>query len=97
MKERKKETTKNQPLTSFRVGIVRNWDDMKLVWNHAFYEKLKIDPSHSKILLTEPPMNPKKNRERMITEMFETYHFEGVYVAVQAVLTLYAQGACLNV
>ena len=37
-------------------------------------------------------MNPKKNRERMITEMFETYKFEGVYIAVQAVLTLYAQG-----
>lgn len=47
---------------------------------------------HSQVLLTEPPMNPKKNRERMITEMFETYKFEGVYIAVQAVLTLYAQG-----
>ena len=45
------------------------------------------------ILLTEPPMNPKKNRERMVQEMFETYGFAGVYIAVQAVLTLYAQGA----
>lgn len=37
-------------------------------------------------------MNPKRNREKLITEMFETYGFAGVYVAVQAVLTLYAQG-----
>jgi actin-related protein 2 len=37
-------------------------------------------------------MNPKKNRERMIQEMFETYGFHSVYIAVQAVLTLYAQG-----
>lgn len=28
----------------------------------------------------------------MIQVMFETYQFEGVYIAIQAVLTLYAQG-----
>jgi actin-related protein 2 len=43
-------------------------------------------------MLTEPTGNPKGNREKMITEMFEHYGFEGVYIAVQAVLTLYAQG-----
>lgn len=49
----------------------------------------KID---MQVLLTEPPMNPKRNREKLIETMFEKYQFEGVYVAVQAVLTLYAQG-----
>lgn len=43
------------------------------------------------ILLTEPPMNPTKNREKMIEVMFEKYGFAGAYVAIQAVLTLYAQ------
>ena len=37
-------------------------------------------------------MNPKRNREKMIEEMFEKFQFEGVYIAIQAVLTLYAQG-----
>ncbi|EGD76875.1 actin [Salpingoeca rosetta] len=73
-------------------GIVRNWEDMELVWDHTFYEKMKIDPTQSKVLLTEPPLNPKKNREKMITTMFEKYQFQGVHIAVQAVLTLYAQG-----
>jgi hypothetical protein len=49
------------------------------------------------VLLTEPPMNPMKNRERLITEMFETFEFQGVYIAVQAVLTLYAQGLLTGV
>lgn len=44
------------------------------------------------ILLTEPPMNPTKNREKMVEVMFEKYGFSGAYVAIQAVLTLYAQG-----
>ncbi|XP_030875297.1 actin-related protein 2 [Leptonychotes weddellii] len=74
-------------------GIVRNWDDMKHLWDYTFGpEKLNIDTRNCKILLTEPPMNPTKNREKIVEVMFETYQFSGVYVAIQAVLTLYAQG-----
>lgn len=73
-------------------GIVKKWDDMQHLWNYTFYDKMKIDPSGRKILLTEPPMNPLKNREQMAEVMLEGYDFGGVYVAIQAVLALYAQG-----
>lgn len=73
-------------------GIVKNWDDMKHLWNYTFDEKLKVDPRGRKVLLTEPPMNPRVNRQKMCQVMFEEYGFGGVYVAIQAVLTLYAQG-----
>ena len=73
-------------------GIVKNWEDMKHLWDYTFDEKLKINPQGKKVLLTEPPMNPKVNRQRMCQVMFEEYGFQGVYVAIQAVLTLYAQG-----
>lgn len=78
-------------------GIVKNWEDMKHLWDYTFLNKLRLDPGRElqgrKILLTEPPMNPRANRERMCEVMFEDYGFGGVYVAIQAVLTLYAQGA----
>ena len=74
-------------------GIVRRWDDMEHLWNYTFNEKMKINTSGRKILLTEPPMNPLRNREQMCDVMFEKYNFGGVYVAIQAVLALYAQGA----
>ncbi|KAI5793149.1 actin family [Geopyxis carbonaria] len=73
-------------------GIIKRWDDMQHVWDYTFLEKLKIDPAGRKILLTEPPMNPLSNREKMCEVMFERYNFGGVYVAIQAVLALYAQG-----
>ena len=76
-------------------GIVRNWEDMRHLWDYTFFEKLRIDPAGRKVLLTEPPMNPKVNRQRMCQVMFEEYGFGGVYVAIQAVLTLYAQGPFL--
>ena len=73
-------------------GIVKRWDDMQHLWDYTFFEKMKVDPTGRKILLTEPPMNPLKNREMMAEVMFERYNFGGVYVAIQAVLALYAQG-----
>ena len=79
-------------LRQMENGIVKRWDDMQHLWNYTFYDKMKIDPTGRKILLTEPPMNPVKNRERMCEVMLEGYHFGGVYVAIQAVLALYAQG-----
>jgi actin-related protein 2 len=73
-------------------GIVKNWEDMRHLWDYTFDQKLKVDTKGQKVLLTEPPMNPKVNRQRMCETMFEEYGFGGVYVAIQAVLTLYAQG-----
>lgn len=73
-------------------GVIQNWEDMNALWEHTFNDQLKINPGDHKILLTEPPMNPRKNREKMVETMLEGFGFQGVYVAVQAVLTLYAQG-----
>ena len=79
-------------------GMVRNWEDMMHVWDYTFGpEKLDLEPDKCKILLTEPPMNPTRNREKMIEVMFEKYGFDSAYIAIQAVLTLYAQGLLTGV
>lgn len=77
-------------------GIITRWEDMLHLWDYTFTEKLQINPSGRKILLTEPPMNPLSNREKMCEVMFERYDLGGVYVAIQAVLALYAQGLSLR-
>lgn len=44
------------------------------------------------MLLTEAALNPKENRQRMMELMFEAFNVPLAYVAMQAVLALYAAG-----
>ena len=73
-------------------GIVTNWDDWTRLMNYVLTEKLAVDPSQHPVLLSEPPLNPKANREKAVQIFFETFNVPSMYMTMDAVLSLNASG-----
>ncbi|KAF8077578.1 actin 1 [Lyophyllum atratum] len=72
-------------------GVIIDWDGMEKIWEHIF-DQLHVSPEERPVLLTESPLNPRANREKMFEVMFETFNVPASYVAIQSVLSLYASG-----
>ena len=75
-------------------GQIKDWEEMEHLWSYTFHNKLGLaeDKSDKRVLLTEPALNPKKNREKMGEYMFEKFGFGRVMFEYQALLTLMAEG-----
>ncbi|KAL0436821.1 UNVERIFIED_CONTAM: actin [Sesamum radiatum] len=65
-----------------------------MIWRKSgtttFYNELRVAPRSTRFF--SPEGNPKANREKMTKIMFETFNAPAMYVAIQAVLSLYASG-----
>ncbi len=54
-------------------GVVVNWDDMEKLYAHVF-GRLEVRPDRtSPVLLTEAPLNPLSNAEKITQVMFESF------------------------
>jgi actin beta/gamma 1 len=82
------------PITN---GVVTNWDDIQLLWQHAFDNELRIPSDSATVLLADDPFNTLSNREEMVQLLFETFRVGGVYVCNTGALSIYAAGATSGV
>ncbi|KFY02140.1 hypothetical protein O988_02345 [Pseudogymnoascus sp. VKM F-3808] len=73
-------------------GIVTDWDDMVKIWEWVYGDGLKTLSEDHPVLLTEPPLNPRSNRDTAAQILFETFNVPALHTSIQAVLSLYASG-----
>lgn len=71
-------------------GVITNWENMEIIYNHAFYKELRIEPSEYTIFVTESSNNTQPNREKLMEIMFETFNFNSFYSCNQGALSLYS-------
>ena len=73
-------------------GQVTDIAHMREIFTHLFNNELRISPEEHKIMITEPPNNPKENREALTELMFTEFKVPKLYLGNQAVLSLFATG-----
>ena len=74
-------------------GIIRNSDGLFKLWEYALTQKLKIeDPSESKILVTEAPLNPLANKKIICEILFEQMGVKALNIEAQAKCSLFCEG-----
>lgn len=75
-----------------------DWDKMERLWDVTFGQELRTYPENATahggmpVLLTEPALNSKANRERMAQIMFETFKAPGLCIMNSASVSLFASG-----
>lgn len=76
-------------------GIIENEEDMETLWRYCLNNKLGIkdeDFRQRKVLVTEAPNNPIKNKVRIGNILLDKMGMEGFNIEAQALLTLYCEG-----
>ena len=76
-------------------GIIKNAGDMEILWDYVLQKKLKINKSdfkNRKLLITEEPNNPDKNKEKMAQILFEKIGIGFFNIEPQAKMTLFCEG-----
>eukprot|EP00096_Caligus_rogercresseyi_P004907 TRINITY_DN1954_c0_g1_i1.p1 TRINITY_DN1954_c0_g1~~TRINITY_DN1954_c0_g1_i1.p1 ORF type:complete len:377 (+),score=123.16 TRINITY_DN1954_c0_g1_i1:261-1391(+) len=79
-------------------GIVTDWNDMERIWQYIYSkDQLHTFSEEHPVLLTEAPLNPRRNREKSAEIFFETFNVPALFLSMQAVLSLYATGRTTGV
>eukprot|EP01083_Nonionella_stella_P012026 34145_1 len=80
--------TTSYPITD---SIITNWNDIEHVWQYTL-DELHVTSRETPVFMTEAPLNPRANREKMTQIVFETMETPKFYVGCTATLSIYAAG-----
>eukprot|EP01084_Bolivina_argentea_P205888 351630_1 len=85
-----------------KKGIIHHWDDVEALWKHTFHElnlfrndkktTTEIESYEQPLMLTEPPLNPKGNREKTTQIVFESLNVPAFYLMNICCAALYSYG-----
>eukprot|EP00800_Vazella_pourtalesii_P007576 TRINITY_DN2024_c0_g1_i1.p1 TRINITY_DN2024_c0_g1~~TRINITY_DN2024_c0_g1_i1.p1 ORF type:complete len:403 (-),score=72.28 TRINITY_DN2024_c0_g1_i1:85-1239(-) len=73
-------------------GVVKDWDEFELLMDHIFKTILKVSIEDHSLLISESPLNPRENHERLYQLFFETFSVPRMRIEVDTLLSMYSAG-----
>lgn len=73
-------------------SVIQNIYEMCIIWDKIFYEKLKIDPKKTKILLSLSNISDITYYDKIKDIMLNKYMFDSIQIYNQQLLSLYSVG-----
>ncbi|XP_069784765.1 uncharacterized protein [Narcine bancroftii] len=73
-------------------GIIVDWTAAEDLLRHVFDEDLKVAPEEHAILISDPPLSPTTNREKLAELLFERFNAPAVHISYQSALAVYSYG-----
>lgn len=71
-------------------GIVTDWNDMERIWQYIYSkDQLQTFSEEHPVLLTEAPLNPRRNREKAAEIFFETFNVPALFLSMQVKQLIY--------
>lgn len=77
-------------------GVVQNWDHLQKMWT-SMYHDFEVDARDHPVLVTQPPLNPRANREKLVEIFLETFRAPAVSVVTPSLMALYGSGRSTGV
>jgi len=78
-------------------GNIKDWEDMKAIWLHSFFNEMREEPKESAVFITDPDKDPKINKEKIAQIFFEEFKVPAIYMTNPGILSLYASGLTTGV
>lgn len=74
-------------------GIVMDWDEITILLEHVIRDCISVDPASltSGLMMTESPLNPKSQREKLCQILFEHFSVPKFQVSMNALNALYSE------
>ncbi|NWY05473.1 ACT protein, partial [Nothoprocta ornata] len=73
-------------------GVVTDWDGLETLWRRVFYRELAVCPEELAVLVTDAPLSPAANRERVAELLFEGFGVPAMLVLPRSLLAAYSYG-----
>ncbi|KAL1488890.1 hypothetical protein ABEB36_014682 [Hypothenemus hampei] len=80
------------PVYPIEHGIIQNYEHIETLIGQIYDNELNLRPEEHPVLLTQPPKNPQKDKEKLAEILFENFQAPALYEEVHSVLTFYASG-----